>query len=337
MTTLVTGATGFVGSQVVDALLAGGETVRALVRDPARAAGLKARGVDVRMGDVRDPAAVQTAVRGAEIVHHCAAAVGPHLSKGEIYSTNLGGVENMLKGLCRQGTGRLVLLSSINVLGMRNLDPATEALPRRRSNDPAADVKIDAELRALDYQRRGVHVTILRPGFIYGSGDRHNVPTLARAIQRGRFAYVGSRDNVVPIVHVSDVVEAMLLAAAAPAASGRVYHVSDGSRTTIGQFVGRLAELLGCSPPEKVLPYFVPYVGCMLFELLAALRLREGPAPISRPALRFLGTSRFVDIERARQELGYSPRVGYREGLADAAGRLGGQSHEQRSAAVSSA
>ena len=337
MRTLVTGATGFVGSQVMDQLLARGEGVRALVREPARAAALRARGVEVALGDVRDLAVVQAAVRGVRVIHHCAAAVGPHFSKREIYATNLGGVRNVLEALSRQRAGRLVLLSSINVLGTRNLDPATEDLPCRRSADPGADVKIAAEALAHDYHQRGVDVTILRPGFIYGPGDPHNLPRLARAIRRGGFAYLGSPANVVPIVHVSDVAQAMLLAAAAPAAAGRAYHVSDGSRTTAAQFVGRLAELLGCPPPEKVVPYSVAYLGCVLFEWLGRLHLRRGPGPINRPALRFLGTSRFVDIRRAREELGYTPRVGYYEGLADAASRLGEHSYEPASAAVPSA
>jgi nucleoside-diphosphate-sugar epimerase len=340
---LVTGATGFVGSAVVDRLLADGVPVRALIRDATRVGELRARGVAVTVGDIRDSAIVEAAVRGVDVVHHCAAAVGPRFSRTVIYDTNLGGVRTTLKALRQQQRGRLVLLSSINVLGSRNLDAATEDLPCRRSHDPAADVKIAAEALALDYHRRhGVDVTILRPGFIHGPGDSHNVPRLARALQRGKFAFLGSRDNVVPIVHVSDVANAMLHAAATPAAAGRIYHIADGSRTTIGAFADRLAELLGCPPPQKVLPFFVPYLGCVVFELLAALRLRRAPAPINRAALRFLGTSRFVDIRRARAELGYSPLVGYQEGLADAVQALikrdilRGLHHEQTPTAVPS-
>jgi nucleoside-diphosphate-sugar epimerase len=304
--------------------------VRALVRDAARSGVLASRGVTVVSVDIRDPAAVDAAVRGAERIHHCAAAVGPHFSRREIYETNLEGVRNVLQAVKRQGSGRVVLLSSINVLGSRNLDPATEDLPCRRSHDPAADVKIEAEALALDYHRRqGVDATILRPGMIYGPGEAHNVPRLALALLRGKFAFLGSRDHIVPIVHVSDVAQAMLLAAAAPVASGRVYHVTDGSRTSIGEFVDRLAALINCLPPAKVLPLLVPRLGCVLFEWLGRLHLRRGPAPINRAGLRFLGTSRYVEIRRAREELGYVPKVGYEEGLADTVQHLGGQHHEQ--------
>jgi len=80
-TALVTGATGFVGSQVVDELLAREEAVRGLVRDPAKAARLRERGIEVIVGDIRDPGAVSRAVQGIDVVHHCAAAVGAQQKK----------------------------------------------------------------------------------------------------------------------------------------------------------------------------------------------------------------------------------------------------------------
>jgi nucleoside-diphosphate-sugar epimerase len=164
----------------------------------------------------------------------------------------------------------------------------------------------------------GFDLTIIRPGFIYGPRDPHNLPKLIRAIQRNKFAFIGSKDHVVPIVHVSDVVQAMRLAAdlKSPAKPGRVYQITDGSRTTIGELVGCLAELLGCPVPTKVLPFALPWLGCRIFELLKPVLRR--PGPINRAGLRFLGTSRYVDIRRAREELGYEPQVSYRTGMAAA-------------------
>ncbi len=315
--TLVTGATGFVGSQVVDELLSRGEAVRGLVRDPAKAAKLRERGIEVIVGDIRDPGPVSQALQGIDVVHHCAAAVGPLYTGREIRETNLGGVRRLLKEARAASVGRVVLLSSVNVLGTVNLDPATEDLPCRRSHDPAADVKIEMERLALEVAHGlGPEVVILRPGFIYGPGDPGNLPRIIGALRRGKFAYIGSRDNVIPIVHVGDVVQAMLLAAQAPSANGRTYQITDGSRTTIGQFIDRLADLVVCPRPQRVLPGFIPRLGCVVFDGLRFV-IRRCPAPINRSGVRFLGTSRYVDIRRARKELGYAPRVEYREGLAD--------------------
>jgi nucleoside-diphosphate-sugar epimerase len=313
---LVTGATGFIGSHVIDELLARAEPVRALVRNPIQAAALQERGVEVIVGDIRSPQILAAAVRGVDVIQHCAAAVGAHFSREEIYATNLGGVRNLLEAVRQTQCGRVVLVSSINVLGTRDLDRATEDLPCRRSHDPAADVKIEAEELARQFHELGVDLTIVRPGFVYGPGDRHSLPPLVGAIERGRFAFIRSRDNVVPIVHVRDVAQALAQAGTTPAARGRVYHITDGSRTTIGALVDCLAELLGCAPPRRVLRYVLPYLACVVWETLGRVRQPRRPAPITRAGLRFLGTSRFVDIRRARDELGYVPRIALREGMA---------------------
>jgi nucleoside-diphosphate-sugar epimerase len=195
------------------------------------------------------------------------------------------------------------------VLGTRNLDPATEDMPCRRSRDASADVKIEIETLTREYvERHGVDATILRPGLIYGPRDRHNVPQMARALKRGKFAFIGSRDNIAPIVYIDDVVEGIL----------RAYHITDGSRTSIGQFIDCLAELIDCPARCKVLPYAVPSLACVVFDALGTVRLYRGRPPITRASLRHLGTSRFFSIERASRELGYVPRVFYREGLSTA-------------------
>jgi nucleoside-diphosphate-sugar epimerase len=319
MVALVTGASGFVGSHVVDALRSQGMPVRALVRHAAAAQELRNAGVEVQVGDVCDPRVLQEAVRGVDVVYHCAAAVGPAYSPREIHDISLAGARHLLEALKQNGSGRAVILTSVNVLGTRNLDAATEDMPCRRSHDASADVKIEIEALTREYvQRHGVDAVILRPGLIYGPRDRHNLPQMIRALSRGKFAFIGSRDNIAPIVYISDVVEAILRAGRTPASRGRIYHVTDGSRTTIGQFIDRLAELIGCPPPRKVLPYAVPYLACVLFDTLAALRLYRGRPPISRASLRHLGTSRSFSIDRAANELGYVPRISYQEGLSTA-------------------
>jgi nucleoside-diphosphate-sugar epimerase len=265
---------------------------------------------------VRDSAFVQEDVRGADVVYHCAAARGSKVSSRELYDTALLGTRNVLEGLRRTGAARAVLLTGTVVLGARHLHAATEDFPCRRSGELAGNVKTEIEGMARDYQQRhGVEVTVLRPGLIYGPGDRRNLPKMVRALRCGRFAYIRSRENVIPMVYVSDMVQAMRLAASSPAAAGRVYHVTDGSRTTIGEFIDYLAELLGCPAPRTVIPFVVPYLGCLLFESLAALSLFDGPGPINRTGLNLLGYSRVIDITRASRELGYEPRVLYRDGL----------------------
>ncbi len=123
---LVTGASGFIGSHATCELLRRGQSARGLVRQESQAVELRARGAKTVVGDVRDPAVVRQAVKGVQAVLHCAAAVGHHYSKDEIYAINLDGVRNVLEALRQAGSGRLVLVSSINVLGSRDLENADE-------------------------------------------------------------------------------------------------------------------------------------------------------------------------------------------------------------------
>jgi nucleoside-diphosphate-sugar epimerase len=244
----------------------------------------------------------------------------------------------MLEAMQSAGQGRFVFVSTLNVLGTRHLNYANEQTPYRRSSDPAADVKIAAEKLVLSFHtRQSVDVTIVRPGVIYGPGDRHNLPKLIRAIERGKFAYIGSRNHLIPLVHVRDVVQALILAGETPCARGRVYHITSDERVTISEFVDRLAALIGKPLPTKVLPYLLPYAGCILFEWLGRLRLYGGPAPIARNSLRFLGTSRSIDITRARQDLGFVPSVVYQTGLIETVRAMREEVHEEHLAVRTSA
>jgi nucleoside-diphosphate-sugar epimerase len=315
MTTLVTGATGLVGTHLVDALRQRGEAVRALVRDTAKVPAHWGQGVEIAVGDVTDRQSLKAAAADVGTIYHCAAASSLS-SEEEIRRTNLDGLRNVLDAARAAKAGRVIVMSSLNVLGNRNFDGATEDLPSQRQGDVHADVKIDGEELALRYHREhGQDVTILRAGLIYGPGERH-LPKLGKAIARGKFVFIGSRDNVVPLLHVSDMAQAMILAAHSPDAAGRVYHITDGSRTTIGELADTLAEVLGYTKPAKTLPYFLPWLLSKICGLVGV------KGPINATSLRFLGRSRHVDIRRAREELGYSPKVGLQQGMAASAGWL---------------
>lgn len=316
--TLVTGAAGFIGSHVVEELLNRGKPVRAFVRqENSQTADWLARGAEVFVGDVRDAAAVEKAAAGAAVIQHCAAAVAPHYTDQELREINVAGVRNALEALRRNGAGRLVLLSSINVLGNRNLEGSSEDLPYRPFGEVRGDVKIDAEKLALDYHRQhGVDVTILRAAMVYGPGD-NNLEKMLGRIRKGKFVFMGSRDNVIPTVYVENLVQALLLAGESPKANGRVYHIADAERVTAGELADYLAEVTSSPKSTSVMPYPVARSLVALFGALKKVGVLKKP-PLNRVSLRFLGTSRQIDTRRAREELGYEPQVDFRAGMAEA-------------------
>jgi nucleoside-diphosphate-sugar epimerase len=307
MTSLVTGATGFVGRHLVAHLAAQGESVRALYRDPAKAKLHLGPVAESVVGDICDRDTMNTAVAGAGIIYHCAAAHST-APADEIRRTTVPALRVLFEAVCAAGgSPRIILMSSLNVLGNVSYSNATEKSPRRKTKELHVDLKIEAEQLAEEWIAKGMEVVILRPGLIYGPGEPH-VPKLAEAIYKKKFVYIGSRDNIVPLVHVSDMVEAMRLAGQSNAPR-RVYQITDGSQTTISDLVRHLARILQCPEPTRVLPTIVPRVANSVFEMIG----KRGP--VSRAALRFLGSSRHVDIQRARNELGFQPRVNISEGL----------------------
>jgi 2-alkyl-3-oxoalkanoate reductase len=330
MMNLVTGATGFIGSHLVDSLLASGARVRALVRNPDRAAPWQESGAELVAGDLRDAQSVRAAVRGSDVIYHCAAATGANLKAQEIHDTHVGGLRHLLDAMRENGGGRLVLLSGLSVLGLGSFDSMSEDLPCRPCYDPEVRAKIDAEELAREYHRRHrLEMCILRAGFVYGTRDQRNLPQLVDAVRRGKFLYIGSRHNVVPLVHVHDMVHALMLAARRPAANGRIYHIADGSRTTMRQLVTHIVNSLGCSAPRWTLPFFLTRTTCVTCEWLGHFLGWPPGGPIARGTLLFLGTSRFVDIRRAKEELGFAPQIDLQQGIAEAVRCLSEQSHER--------
>ena len=134
MLNLVTGATGFIGSHLVDSLLASGARVRALVRNPDRAVPWQESGAELVVGDLRDAQSLRAAVRGSGVIYHCAAATGANVKAQEIHDTNVGGLRHLLDAMHENGGGRLVLLSGLSVLGLRSFDLMSEDLPCRANH-----------------------------------------------------------------------------------------------------------------------------------------------------------------------------------------------------------
>jgi 2-alkyl-3-oxoalkanoate reductase len=317
MASLVTGANGFIGRHLLVQLAQNGQRVRALYRDEQKRCQYLVHGEEAIRGDACDPATMRAAVSGADVIYHCAAAHST-CSAEEIQRTNLASVECLLEAVRSAApTARVVLLSSLNVLGNESYVSATEDAPRRATHDLHVDLKSAAEEQAERSIADGLNIVMLRPGLVYGQGDPH-LAKLAGAVARGKFVFIGSRDNIVPLVHVSDLVQAMTLAANAPAGTSPVFNITDGSATTIGELVSLLAKAVGSPEPTRVLPAVVPRLAVSVFGLLG----RQGP--ISRGALRFLGASRHVDISRARTQLGYEPRVQIEQGIAGLADWLRG-------------
>jgi 2-alkyl-3-oxoalkanoate reductase len=312
----LTGATGFIGGRLVDALVDEGHKVRVLVRRPAGSPLLQRDGVETVQGDLGDPAGLEDAVRGAERVFHCAGLVGDWLRQDEARRVNVEGTRALLAACAASGVERVVHLSSLSVYGLGQHRGTDESAPLRYSGDAYMDSKIDAErMVRVAADRDGLSTVIVRPGFIYGPGDLRFLPKLLDALGRRQFVYVGDGSKLLNLSYVDDVARAMLLVAAEPKAVGEAYNLTDGTETSLRDFVEGLCGHLGIPAPTKRIPPAVGWAAAYGVEALArARRAKEAPR-LSRGRMRFLYYNQHYSGEKAERELGYRPQFTYREGI----------------------
>jgi nucleoside-diphosphate-sugar epimerase len=315
-TTLVTGATGFIGSRLVNALAESGAPVRALVRHPAAAAALRRPGVELVQGDLGNPASLWEAVVGVGRVFHCAGLVGDWLSPQEAWRINVEATELLLELCAGAEVDRVVYLSSLSVLGAMHHRGTDESAPCRPSGDVYADSKVEGERVVSNYiGRGGPEVAIVRPGFVYGPGDRQFLPRLIDALSTKQFMYVGTGAKLLNIVYVDDLVDALLRAGSTPAAAGQAYNLTDGTETSLRTFVGFLCEQLGIPAPTRHVPPPLARAVCQVSELVARLRRSTSAPRLNRGRMRFLYYDQLYSVDKARRQLGYDPHHTYREGL----------------------
>jgi len=313
-TALVTGATGFTGGYLARGLRARGQQVRVLVRDRERARDLESAGLDVSVGDVRDRAAVDAALGGVEVVYHIAAIYRQAGLGDEAYrAVNATAVNDVIEAAARGGARRVVHCSTVGVHGDIEHPPANEDAPLS-PGDIYQRTKLEGEQIARDAgTRTGIEVTIARPSGIYGPGDRRLLK-LFGGVARRRFPMLGSGEIYYHLTYIDDLVEGFRLCGELPAAANRTYILAGGEVTTLNELVRLTAEVAGVDPPRVHFPVWPAWTAAALCEAVC-VPLGIEP-PLYRRRVDFYTKSRAFDISRARQELGYAPQVGLKDGIA---------------------
>jgi nucleoside-diphosphate-sugar epimerase len=310
---LVTGATGFTGGHLARHLAATGRRVRALVRDPGRAADLARAGVELIVGDLNDPAAVERAVDGVEVVYNIAAVYREAGIPAETYrAVNATAAGAIVEAAAQAGVKRVVHCSTVGVHGDIKNPPANEEAPLR-PGDVYQETKLEGERLAREAgERRGLPVTIVRPSGTYGPGDRRLLK-LFRGVARRRLPILGRGQIYYHLTYIDDLAEGFRLCGQHPAAANRTYILAGGEVTTLNELVALIAKVAGVKPLRLHLPVWPFWLAGAACEAVC-VPLGIEP-PIYRRRVDFYTKSRAFDITRARRELGYAPAIGLREGV----------------------
>jgi nucleoside-diphosphate-sugar epimerase len=320
MQILITGATGLLGHHLITALQARGDTVRALVLPNEDATWLSERDIAVYRGDIREPDTLTAPMRQVDTVFHLAGMMGVWRPMRDYYAVNVTGAENVCRAALAAGVRRLVHISSWTVYGMDLGRPAREDFPLAPFPEPYAVTKTEGDkLVQRLIAREHLPAAIIRPGTFFGPGDRLHFGRMADRLRAGKGIVVGSGRNALPFVYVTDVVQGLLLAADRENAVGQAYNITNDQPIIQAECLRAIAQEIGAKPPRIHVPYRALYAAAFAAEQVAALTHSQQQPIVTRLGVKLFGTDNRHSIDKARAELGYTPRVDLRAGVRLAA------------------
>ena len=313
MKALVTGGTGFVGSPVVDRLLADGHAVRLLSRRAVTPGRYQGKSVDVVRGDLRDFSSVVSAMNGADLFFHAGEIRNVTQAASE---ENVRLVENITRHLASQKIQRFVFVSSLTVAGIPSALPANEeTTPDVVLHDHYTEYKRRAE-EIVREMSGASEFAVIRPAPVYGPGSRY-LGKLVKAIEMFGpvgIPFIGSAANIAPLVHVQDLARAIVRAGTKPEAAGQVFNITDGMGHTWGDLFRAVAEAAGRSVRIFPVPALLLKFSTLPFDLLSGFfGMRLDPAAY----VEYFSRDLLFDTSRARALLGWSPGYSLSDGIKE--------------------
>ncbi|MEQ8473233.1 MAG: NAD-dependent epimerase/dehydratase family protein [Marinoscillum sp.] len=311
MRVLITGATGFLGSKVVEGFARSPDfdqivaTGRILVSERR----VLADHVTYRLGELSDAAFVGRLFSDPiDLVINCASLSSPWGSYAEFYQANIVSQKLLIKESVKARVKRFIYISSPSIyFKFKDQFDVTEdtPLPSRKVNH-YAKTKFEAE-QLLD--ESGLNYITLRPRALVGAGDTVIMPRLIRSYEKGKLKIMGSGENLVDLTPVSNMVDAILLASLADEnACGQAYNISNGQSIKLWEAINQILSKVGYKPIEKKMPYWLMMTVAWFMEISAKyLNGNEEPA-LTRYSVGVLAHSFTLNIDKARQNLNYAPR-----------------------------
>ena len=317
---LVTGATGLLGSHIVEQLRKRGQPVRVLVRPGSDRSWLMLQEVEFVEGDITEPATLTRACEGVDAVYHSAAKVGDWGPWAEFQRVTIDGTRNMLDAAIAAAVRRFVHISSISVYGYYTQDQMID-----ETFDTAYGLyrwayysksKVAAERLAWETHQSGrIEVTIIRPAWIYGPRDRTTIARLYNMVKHGQAKILGRGDNRLNVVYAGNVAEAAVTAASLPEADGEAFNCSNDGEITQQAYFDLLAKACDAPPVQRHVPYRVAYSAGFVLECLGHLFRWKKPPFVTRYAVWLMGRRSYFSAEKARKVLKWQPTVTYDVGV----------------------
>ena len=310
-TLLITGIGGFIGLRTTELAIANNMQVRGLQHSPSKSKLAQNLGADVVIGSITDPIAAKQACQGADIILHTAALVKEGGALKEFREVNVGGSLNMAHAAKNAGAKIFIHTSSVMVYGFNYPDNVTEAGPFSGDNNPYCQTKIEAEKELLKLNSPDFGVIIIRPADVYGPGSNAWVIRPLSLMRKRKFFLANGGTGMMNHVYIDNLIDAIFLTIQKQT-FGEAFNITDGQETSWKEYATRLAKVANLPKPFSLPASTIKF-------LIRLQRFQEkmlGQQPEILPeSIDFLTRRYAYSIEKARNKLGYTPKVSLDEGM----------------------
>lgn len=323
----MTGASGFIGSHIVDRLLLDGHEVRAFVRENSDLSFLPIDKIEVFQGDLSN---AESSLTGCDAVVHAAAKVSDWGSYDEFFETNAVGTRSLLDAIKCCGIKHTVMVSSNAVLGEEDcIEAKKEDAPYKPkmpyflssfgcSMNYYRETKAQQEKESIAFcQDNDINLSVLRPVWVYGEREFHAGPyEFCKTVLSGVPALPMGQDNRLHCVNVKDVARAVSLALTKQPAGVQIYNIGNEEALKARDYFNLYCQHLGKKPP-RYLSFWWFYPLGFLLEVMAKLVRRSEPFLLTRARVKFFYCSNIYDVSKAKDELGFVPEISLEEGVRE--------------------
>lgn len=313
MKILVTGATGFIGSHLVDALVEKGYQVRCLVRETRNVMRLKNISAELIYGDINELESLEKALDGIDVVYHLAGVLGQIGIPDKVYwQVHVQGTKNILEASQKHNIKKFIYCSTAGVTGPAAHLPQDESLPYNPSNIYEV-TKAEAEKSVLQYHREnGLPVIVIRPEFVYGPGDMHTLG-IFKTVRKRMFILIDGGKAFLHPTYIDDLTHGFLLCLDSRQANGEVYLIAGERYITLNEFATLIAKALNVPRPTIYIPKSLAFALGAVTQFTGTV-FRFNP-PLTVPRVKTLCRSAGCSTFKAKEQLGYCPVVKLEEAI----------------------
>ncbi len=314
----VTGAGGFLGRALTRRLLASGHDVLAVIKQKPDSDDSDNGGPNVIYLDLSEEGGCVGIFNGCDVVIHCAALRRDFGRWKDFQKSNIDITRNVMENALKEKVSRIIHISTTAVYGNERNHIGTDegADYGERVVDHYTRSKIEGDkIVARMISEKNLPAVILRPGHIWGSGDKRILPFLVNGLKSRHLALVNKGENFLSLSYIDNVVDGVMLAIDKDGITGETFNITDGSKVTSKRFIGDIIWALGIDYKPRDGIYPLLYGVASLTEAYFRLVRRESPQPFTRYMARFLRYDAFFNISKAIFELGYKPKITYKEGI----------------------